>query len=332
MITSMTTSKVKWPFAKFRSDFSLDGYKRYHYVVKSAGILVLILTAVAYFLNTKPSPYRSKQHIARVDVGYITSFNDEWMSDLSAALKNNLARGVILVIDQAGTGSDLYEIETAINQIKTVKGKKPIISFVYGHALGGNYVLATQSDYIVAQRTATLGGLSIAVSSFDPKPLLNRLGIEIVTKGYGDLKVMPDKKDKNYDAFMQHRNKIYENLFEWMARTVKANRGLNKQEFEAIAKGQWYLGDRALGYRLCDATGDLITAADHIRTLIGEKDLEVIDYSHNQVGLANMDHLSGTLSQLAKEYFRFGVQKLFSGISRAVSDEVNRSIRHAIYM
>tara|TARA_B100001989_G_scaffold227226_1_gene183272 strand:+ start:425 stop:1411 length:987 start_codon:yes stop_codon:yes gene_type:complete len=328
----MITSKVKWPFAKFSSDFSLDGYKRYYYVVKSAGILVIILTAIAYFVNAKPIPHFSKQHIARIDVGYITSFNAEWMSDLSIALKNKLAKGVVLVIDQAGTGSDLYEIETAINQIKSVQGKKPIISFVYGHALGGNYVLASQTDYIVAQRTATLGGLSIAVSSFDPKPLLNRLGIEVVTKGYGDLKVMPDKKDKNYDAFMQHRNKIYENLYEWMVRTVKANRGLNKQEFDAIARGQWYLGDRALGYRLCDATGDLITAADHIRTLIGEKDLELIDYSHNQVGLANIDQLSGTLSQLAKEYFHFGMRKLISGISRIVSDEISRSVRHAIYM
>ena len=190
----------------------------------------------------------------------------------------------------------MYEIETAINLIKSVRGKKPIVSFIYGHALGGNYVLATQSDYIVAQRTATLGGLSIAVSSFDPKPLLSRLGVEIVTKGYGDLKVMPDKNDKNYAAFMQHRNKIYENLFLWMAGTVKANRGLNKEQFEAIAQGQWYLGERALTYHLCDATGDLITASDHVRTLVGNKELELVDYSHNQVGLANLDHLSGTLS------------------------------------
>ena len=101
----MVNSKFKWPFAKFRSDFSLAGYKRYHAIVKSTGILVLILTAIAYLMNSKPSPHHSKEHIARIDVGYITSFNAEWMSDLAFALKNDLAKGIVLVIDQAGIGS-----------------------------------------------------------------------------------------------------------------------------------------------------------------------------------------------------------------------------------
>ena len=320
------------PFAKFRGDYSLDAYQRYYFYVKCTGVLTLLLAAIAYLATSKPDPFQYEPHIARIDVSNDAT-GAEWPRALGVALNNTHAKGVLLVIDQAvSSGSDLFSVESAISQIKHQANKKPVLSFIYGYALGGSYVLATQTDYIVAQKTATLGGLSIAVSSFDPKPLLEKIGVEIITKGYGDLKVMPDKKDKNYQAFMEHRNHIYVGLYEWMADTVKHNRGLSSNDFENIAQGQWYLGVRALDYKLCDATGDLITAKEAMKELLDGHDLPVLDYKENQAANVDMNHWSGFVSEKIGKYLQDAMRAMMRKCSRLAWEELSRQLRHVIYL
>ena len=226
-----------------RADYSLSGYVKYHRTVRAIALFLLAITFFSYLLGTKPSQHLRQAHIARVDIGSVSNYNATWLSDLRVALDNPKALGVMLVVDQASSmGGDFFDIESAIGRIRAARDNKPVVTYVYGYALGGNYVLASETNYIVAQRTATLGGLSVAVSSFDPKPFLRRIGIDVVTKGFGDLKVMPEKDDKNYDSYIQHRNEVYKNLYHWMLSSVQENRNLSAGNMKKIAEGQWYLG------------------------------------------------------------------------------------------
>jgi protease-4 len=226
----------------------------------------------------------------------------------------------------------LYEVESAIGAIARIKGVKPVVSFVYGYALGGNYVLASETDHIVAQQTSTLGGLSIAVSSFDPKPLLGRIGVDIITKGYGDLKVMPEKGAKNYEAYVSHRNSIYESLYKWMLGRVQENRRLSPQSMDKIRKGEWYLGQRAKKYGLCDSTGDFISAVDVVKRKVAISDLKVIDYSHGAAPQQSNMAVLKKLFHVKEKSYHWLLRRMSMGLRALMIDSVDYAVRHSIVM
>ena len=321
-------------FSKFRSDFRLSAYVRYHRFMKYLGILILIFSFGLYCFTGKSDSLTTNDHIARIDVGYVSEQGGNWLSDLNEAYHNPRAKGIVLVIDQASSASsDLFDIEAGLNQVRSMKGQKPIVGFIYGHALGGSYVLATETDHIVSQRTATLGGLSIAVSSFDAKPLMEKIGIELVTKGYGDLKVQPDKNDKNYDAYIKHRSAIYQDLHQWMLDTVAQNRSLSKQNLNKISSGEWYLGDRALTYGLCDSVGDLMTATDRIKSQLGlPQDVIVIDYGHQIFPQLSIEDRLSYFTQSFRQSYAILIREITAGIYQSLVDEFSRSLRYVLYM
>lgn len=328
----MVKSYFKFPFSEFRSDYSLSAYVRYYKIVKYFGIVFFSLLVISYVFRAKPDQYQTQNHIARVDVGNLSSFNSNWVENLTLALNNDKALGVVLVIDQASSGHGLFEVESAISVIRKMKNKKPVVTFVYGYALGGNYVLASETSYIIAQRTATLGGLSVAVSSFDPKPLLQRIGVDIITKGYGDLKIMPEKDHKNYDAYMKHRNDIYRSLYQWMLTTVTTNRNLEKSSLNNISQGQWYLGERAMKYGLCDEVGDIFLAEDKLRMYLGNDKLPFLDYSHGYDSGAVFNSAASYISGLAYQSFDWVIRSISSNVVRLMSKEMTRYVRHVMYL
>ncbi len=323
----MVFSRLISSYRTFRTDFTLTGFERYYRIVRYFGIGFALISLGAYFYGTSGQSHLSSDHIARVNIGHVANYQASWLSTLDAALSNSRARGIILVIDQAvSSGSDLYEIEQAISHIRRVKSasgapgtdqSKPVVSFVYGYALGGSYVLASQTDYIVAQRTATLGGLSISVSTFDPKPLLSRIGVDIVTKGFGDLKVMPDKNDPNYQAYMKHRNGVYKSLYQWMVATVKENRSLSDADLQRVSQGEWYLGERAQQYGLCDDTGDLTLAVDKmIKSHPNLEGLSIVDYGQVLSG----ENVTFSPVPALSEYLRLLNRWIFRGLAANVGE------------
>ena len=339
----MVFSKLLSSYRAFRSDFTLGGFERYYRTVRYLGMGAVVLTLGAYFFGTSHQSYLSTDHIARVNVGHVANPQAGWLAALDSALSNARARAIVLVIDQAvSSGSDLYEIEQAISHIRRVKSAsgapgteqaKPVVSFVYGYALGGSYVLASQTDYIVAQRTATLGGLSISVSTFDPKPLLTRLGVDIITKGFGDLKVMPDKKDPNYTAYMQHRNGVYQSLYRWMVATVKENRSLSDENLKRVSQGEWYLGERAQQYGLCDDTGDLTLAVDKMVKAHPSLDgLSIVDYGQVVAGEDVIFYPVPALSEYIRVLNRWIFRGLAANIGEYLRAEFLRLNRYVMIM
>lgn len=321
-------------FKRIRSDFSLSAYRRHYRRMKYLGFLALFVAFVFYLMSGSGPSELSNAHIARIDVGYLSQYGGSWIQDLNEAYLNPNAKGVILVMDQSSnSGSDLFDVESGLSYIRRVKQDKPIVGFIYGQALGGMYVLATEADYVVSQRTATLGGLSIAVSSFDPKPLLDKVGVEFVTKGYGDLKVQPDKSDKNYDAYMKHRNSIYKELYQWMLETVAQNRSLSSQNLKRISSGEWYLGDRALSYGLCDAVGDLDFAAKKIILVQSlQEDTKIIDYSRRLPQDFSVSDRISYFSRLFYQNYAGMVGEIASEMVKSLKDEFSRSLRFVLYM
>ena len=339
MVIFNTVSKAR----EALSDYNLSGFTQYYRVVRYIGLALLVLSGAAFFFSSGGANHLTSDHIARVNIGQVSNYQVDWLYALDTALRNSRAKGVVLVIDQAiSSGSDLYEIEQAISHIrqsKTLPGVdgpdsvRPIVSFVYGYALGGSYVLASQTDYIVAQRTATLGGLSISVSSFDPKPLLSRIGVDIVTKGFGDLKVMPEKKDKNYQAYMKHRNGVYESLYRWMLATVKDNRSLSKSDMARVAQGEWYLGERALKYGLCDDTGDLTLTVDKMVKAHPHLDgLSIVDYGQIVSGESAVFTPVPALRSYLQMMNRWLFKGFVSQINQFVREEFLRLNRYVMHL
>ena len=317
-------------FSKFRSDFRLSAYVKYYRLMRAAGILLVLLTSLTYCSSGQTNLFQNRDHIARIDIEYLSEHNRHWTEYLRDALENPRAKSIVLVVDQSsGSGLDLFDVEYSLGYLKKAKSVKPVVSFIYGNALGGSYVLASEANYMVSQRTATLGGLSIAVSSFDAKPLLDKIGIDLVTKGYGDLKVQPDKKDKNYATYIQHRSGIYKGLYLWMLDTVINNRSLSKENVGRIASGEWYLGERAVEYGLCDAVGDLEAATQTARKLAKvSTQIEMLNYSQQHTVPGTFEGQLSHWTQALQRGYRSIIEETTAEIYRVLVQEFSRSLRY----
>ena len=128
---------------------------------------------------------------------------------------------------------------------------------------------------------------------------------------------MPDKKDPNYKAYMQHRNGVYQSLYRWMVATVKENRSLSDESLKRVSQGEWYLGERAQQYGLCDDTGDLTLAVDKMIKAHPSLDgLSIVDYGQVVSGESVLFSPVPALS----EYLRILNRWIFRGLAANVGE------------
>ena len=311
-------NRVKSFFGYTDSYYTLSAYElRYKRWKRLAfALLVIIFLGFLLFPGTDDSSV-TRSHYAQINVDLNPSGDISWLSQLEKASRNDSVKGILLFIDQAIVDTNAHAFtEHALQVIDTAKHYKPVVSYIYGYAHGDNYLLATSANYIVTQETASVGGLSSLDTRFDLNPLMKNLGVEVINKGFGDYKVLPEKNSPNYDKFISHRKSLYQKMHQWMIRVVGENRHLKPEALAYVIDGQWYMGSRSVELGLCDQVGDETDALNWLYKHSSYRRLPVIKYDKSGKGDINFT------SSLLSYVFNFKSEKSFSKLEKFVSNLV----------
>ena len=157
---NFATFKSYWQYRK--QDFSITAFVARHKRWRLIGGVLLILAFLTYFFSGTPEESTVEDHIARITVDLSPNAQRGWLTQLNYAMQDDKAKGILLFIDQSiMDGSDFAQTESALHAIYRVRHAKPVASFIYGYAHGNSYVIASSTDYILAQETASIGGISV---------------------------------------------------------------------------------------------------------------------------------------------------------------------------
>ena len=162
-------------------------------------------------------------------------------------------------------------------------------------AASGGYYVASATDEIIANPGSLVGSIGVIIQGFNAAQLLENIGVDpqtIKTGPYKDLlsptraltpdgrQLLQDLVDNSYGQFIgavaqgrQHlRSDIGTILDEAAIAKRKAMTEVRVREF---ADGRVFTGEQAFEAGLIDSLGGIDIAVEHLRTLIGDADLQV---------------------------------------------------------
>ena len=313
-------------------NYALSVYESYYKRWRIAGLVFLALAFLVYASQPPADNSTFQDHIAKIHLDLNPSVNQSWVNQLDYAVDHPHVKGVLLFVDQSiMDSSDFAETESALHALYRAKKIKPIASFIYGYAHGNSYVLASATDQVVAQETASIGGISVISSKFDMSELMQALGVKVINKGFGDYKIEPEKTDPNYDKFIKHRQNIYKQMHQWMLDNIEHHRHLDSKQLQNIEDGQWYTGGRAKKIGLCDQVGDIEIAENWLRSHAmtnNQADLPVVDYSdphaEAELGLGNIGWMATINGNIKKAIQRFIKEQLVAGLHAWQNDLIQK--------
>ncbi|MDF1627025.1 MAG: S49 family peptidase [Parvibaculaceae bacterium] len=236
--------------------------------------------AKAFFQNVPPAyarderaepSYQLRDQIAILRL-HCSLWHDDYMVDgyygyggLSLQLRTALAdpdvAAILLDIDSPGGMVD--GLFTLTDEMLSLRGTKPIWSFVNESCFSAAYAIASATDRILLPRSGECGSIGVVMMHFDESSLLERIGLKVTPVFSGDHKVdgawwaaLPD----DVKARLQEGVDEYRLMF---AETVSIGRTL---DLEAVMNTEalTYRGEMAVEMGLAD---EVMSAADAFQAL-----------------------------------------------------------------
>ena len=227
-----------------------------------------------------------------------TSCSPEGLSSLlERAESDPHIRGVVLRVDSGGgTATAGEEMAIAVREFS-----KPIVVSSASMNASAAYEISSQADYILTDKTTTIGSIGVAMQVTDLSGLYEMLGIEVT-----DI-VSAESKDSTYGnrPLTEEELAWYQRMVDQICvdfiQTVAEGRDMTYEEVEALANGLPYTGIDAVDNGLADEIGTLDDAILCASELAGSKDaLPSIYLTSNATSVMDLlDILGATAKQSA---------------------------------
>ena len=208
--------------------------------------------------------------------------------------ENDRVKGVVLQINSpGGTVGASQELYRAVEKVRE---EKPIVATVTDVAASGGYYVASATDEIVANPGSLVGSIGVIIQGFNAAQLLENIGVDpqtIKTGPYKDLlsptraltpegrQLLQDLVDNSYGQFIgavaQGRQHLRADIDRVLDETAIAKReAMTEERVRTFADGRVFTGEQAFEAGLIDSLGGIDEAVDHLRTWIGDPDIQVI--------------------------------------------------------
>lgn len=176
---------------------------------------------------------------------------------LDEVRKDDAVKAVIFSIDSRGGAASASEL--IWRAARRCAEKKPTVAWVESVAASGGYFAAAGARHVVAAPGALVGSIGVFSGRFDPRPLLDRLGVrqEVILRGAhaGLLEAAHSLTDSDRAVLAAEVDGIYEEFVE----RVAEGRGRTPDEIRGFAEGRVFLGGEAPP-ALVDEVGDFRAA------------------------------------------------------------------------
>ena len=196
---------------------------------------------------------------------------------IEEAEEDSFIKAIVLDINSPGgsaVGSD--EIAQAVK-----RAEKPTVAFVHEIGTSGAYWVASASDHIIANRMSIVGSIGVIASYLEFSKLFEEYGItyqRFVAGKYKDLGSPFKGAGDDERALLQAK---LDRLHAFFIDEVAANRGLAREQVQAIATGEIFLGGEGAGLGLVDEVGGQEALEAYLQTL-GIDDVSFKVYEREQ--------------------------------------------------
>lgn len=206
---------------------------------------------------------------------------------------NERVKGIVLQVNSpGGTVGASQELYRAVEKVRE---EKPIVTTVTDVAASGGYYVASATDEIIANPGSLVGSIGVIIQGFNAAQLLENIGVDpqtIKTGPFKDLlsptraltpegrQLLQDLVDNSYGQFIgavatgrQHLRPDIDKILDEAA--IAKREEMTEARVRTFADGRVFTGEQAFDAGLIDSLGGIDEAVEHLRTLIGDADIQV---------------------------------------------------------
>lgn len=263
-------------------------------------VVLMLFSCVAMFViigSADSSGFALGDSIAVIHIedtiqgGRVGSGSPEYVLDqLDQALADDSVKAILLRIDSpGGTVAASQEITLAVRRAAE---EKPVVTSVGDVCASGAYMVASQSDEIMASPGSTVGSIGVIMEVANVEELLNKIGVNFTTLTYGEYKDAGSMYRSLTETETAMLNAELTTIADQFIADVAEGRGMSEDEVRELATGWAWVGSEALDLGLIDSLGNYNDAVDRAAELGG------IEGEPNIVSYEYVDPLAGLWSQL----------------------------------
>ena len=181
----------------------------------------------------------------------------EWLGAQMQALAADPRVGAI-VLDVDSPGGIVYGVEELAEQIRALRGSKPIISVANSVAASAAYYIAAQADQVVVTPSGEVGSIGVFVLHGDMSGMLAQMGVKATFIQFGENKTLGNPFEplsERAKAELQAKVDLYGRQF---VRDVALGRNVSeKRVMEDFGQGLMFGAQDAVRLGLADRVGTL---------------------------------------------------------------------------
>ncbi len=212
------------------------------------------------------------------------------LDQIDQALADDSVKAILLRVDSpGGTVAASQEITLAVRRAAEVK---PIVTSVGDICASGAYMVAAQTDEIIASPGSTVGSIGVIMEVANVEELLNKIGVSFTTLTYGEYKDAGSMYRSLTETETAMLNEELATIGDQFIADVAEGRGMDEDEVRELATGWAWVGSEALELGLIDSLGNYDDAVDRAAELGG------IEGEPNIVSYEYIDPLAGFYSNL----------------------------------
>lgn len=218
------------------------------------GVLLVFFVVFGIVSRMEDVPFARGGKVAVLPVTGLIADSEATIDQLKKFAKDDSVKAIVLRINSPGGGvgpsQEIYE------EVRKLKGKKPVVSSMGAVAASGGYYIACASQKIYANPGTITGSIGVIMQFVNVKDLIEKIGIKGVVVKSGALKDAGSPIREMSPEERQYLQAVIDNVHGQFVQAVADGRKLDIEAVRKLADGRIFSGEQAKALGLVDALGD----------------------------------------------------------------------------
>jgi len=235
------------------------------------GVLLVFFIVFGVVSRMEDAPFARGGKVGVLPVNGLIADSETTIEQLKRFAKDDSVKAIVVRINSPGGGvgpsQEIYE------EVRKLKGKKPVVSSMGAVAASGGYYIACASQKIYANPGTITGSIGVIMQFVNVKELIEKIGIKGVVVKSGELKDAGSPIRDMTPEERQYLQAVIDNVHAQFVRAVADGRKLDVEAVSKIADGRIFSGEQAKALGLVDALGnqeDAVADAARMAKIEGE--------------------------------------------------------------
>ncbi len=235
------------------------------------GVLLVFFALFGVISRMEDTPFGKGGKVAVLPVTGLIADSDATIDQLKKFAKDSSVKAIVIRINSPGGGvgpsQEIYE------EVRKLRGKKPVVSSMGAVAASGGYYIACGSQKIYANPGTITGSIGVIMQFVNVKELIEKIGIKGVVVKSGALKDAGSPLRDMTPEDRQYLQGVIDNVHGQFVHAVAEGRKLDEEAVRRIADGRVFSGEQAKVLGLVDVLGnqeDAVAEAARMAKIEGE--------------------------------------------------------------